>query len=350
MFDGLPHDHASSNHGHGHGNQSRHHRNGHVLEQTALARLAADETHLQRRQHNVQNFGSAWLRPPGIAKTLHQMREEKREQEEHQEALRRERLAQELAEAEAEAAAETMEDEQGMDDVQLDGAQDLDDEIPDADDDFGFGGDSDEEEEEPEDDDEEEPQDSDEEDEIQRESRANDLMAARMRMSDDAFRQALVRGETSGDDMYGGEEELEEQDQGHLLGEDDFADTGVEYADGEDDMGMGMGADLDDDIPEAESGMYEHTDSEEDLSSSEAPGSPVASDNNNSSELGDDDDIGFEPRTAPLGPPESPTLGTRSRRNTNVSAGGRASMDLSAFLSQDESSFMDSSPIQRRRQ
>lgn len=312
-----------------------------MLERTALARLAADETYMQRRRLNVQNFGSGWLRPPGIAKTLHQMREEKREQEEHQEAMRRERLAQELAEAEADAAAETMDDEQGMmDDVQLDGAQDLDDDIPDADDDFALGGDSDEE--EPEDEEEEEPQPDSEDDESRREDRQNDLMAARMQMADDAFRQALVRGETDGDDMYGGEEELEEEDQGHMLGEDDFADSGNYVEDGYDDLGMD--GDLDDDIPEAESGMYEHTDSEAELSSSEAP--PASEDGDGAV---DEEDIGFAPRTAPLGPPQSPTLGVRSRRSTNASA-GRASMDLSAFLSQDESSFMDSSPVQRRRQ
>ena len=57
-----------------------------------------------------------------MPKTLHQMREEKREQEEHQEALRREQLAQELAEAEA----ADMPEDGTMDDVQLDGARDLD--------------------------------------------------------------------------------------------------------------------------------------------------------------------------------------------------------------------------------
>ncbi|CAF3594132.1 unnamed protein product [Fusarium graminearum] len=74
-----------------------------IIERSALARLAADEQYMQRRRLNVQNYGSGWLKPPGVPKTLHQMREEKREQEEHQEAMRREQLAQELAEAEAAA-------------------------------------------------------------------------------------------------------------------------------------------------------------------------------------------------------------------------------------------------------
>ena len=78
------------------GSNGHHHRQrGHILERTALARLAADEAYMQRRRTNVQNFGSTWLKPPGLPKTLHQMREEMREQEEHQEAMRREQLAQE---------------------------------------------------------------------------------------------------------------------------------------------------------------------------------------------------------------------------------------------------------------
>ncbi|PCD45040.1 hypothetical protein AU210_000486 [Fusarium oxysporum f. sp. radicis-cucumerinum] len=164
-----------------------------LIERSALARLAADEQYMQRRRLNVQNYGSGWLKPPGVPKTLHQMREEKREQEEHQEAMRREQLAQELAEAEAE-------------------------------------------------------------------ERQNDLMQARMRMGDDAFREALVRGEPDANDMYGDTEGLEEEeDNGHLLDEEDFAQ--------DDDLGMDMDADLDEDIPEAESGGYEHTDSEAEISS-----------------------------------------------------------------------------------
>ena len=267
------------------------------MERSLLARLATEEQHMHRRLVHVQNFGSGWLRPPGLPKTLHQMREERREQEEHQEALRREQLAQELAEAEAGGAAP----EDGlMDDVQLDGAQDLDDEIPDADDHFGLQSDS-----ESGGDEEEEGAAEADDSEV----RANDLMAARMRMTDDAFREALVRGDPDGDDMYDGEEELEEEHQGHMLDEDDFADDG----------NLGMEANLDDDIPEAESGLYEHTDSDAELSSSEEE---------------DDGGEGFAPRAPP---PDSPT--TR----------GRPSMDISGILSQDESSFMDSSPVERRR-
>ncbi|KAG5985283.1 hypothetical protein E4U55_007386 [Claviceps digitariae] len=327
----------STSHSHAQGpSRSR----GHILERTALARLAADEQHMHRRRIHVQNFGSTWLRPLGVPKTLHQMREEKREQEEHQEALRREQLAQEYAEA---GAAEDVEADM-MDDVQLDGAQDLDEEIPDADDAdglFAMDADSDDddddqgqqqEEEEEEDTAVEEPDDESElDDEALREERQNDLMAARMRMTDDAFREALVRGDPDGDDMYGREEELQEEHQGHMLDEEDFA-----HGDNDDDLGD-MDANLDDDIPEAESGLYEHTDSAAELSSSE----DARHDDDDDEE--EQEDFAFALRSAAMGPPQSPTL--RGRR---VSAGLRESMDLSNMLSQDESSFMQSSPAERR--
>lgn len=332
---------------------------------------------MHRRRINVQNFGSGWLRPPGVPKTLHQMREERREQEEHQEALRREQLAQELAEAEGGMTEGGVTDDGMMDDVQLDGAQDLDDEIPDADDDFAFSGNSDDDEDEDEEDEDEDEEDEEEDEgdengelsqETLRGERENNLMATRMRMTDDAFREALIRGDPDGDDMYGGEEELEEEARGQILDEDDLAYDG---ALGDDGMAGEMEANLDDDIPEAESGGYEHTDSEAELSSSsteeededeteeedaqeEEAEAEVQCYNDEDDEDedgsgGDDNDddvpdVGFMPRMAQFGPPLSPTL----RGRTNL-AGPRMSMDLSGILSQDESSFMDSSPAQRPR-
>jgi hypothetical protein len=283
---------------------------------------------MARRKMNVANFGSHWLKPPGVPKTLHQMREEKREQDEHQEAMRREQLAQELAEAEAAGVPED-----GMDDVQLDGAQDLDDDIPDAGDDFFMGDGDDYDDDEDEDGEDEEGEDGDED--AVREERHNDIMAARMRMTDDAFREALMRGDADGDDMYGSDEELEEEDQGHMLDEDDFAHDGTH-----DDMGD-MDADLDEDIPEAEDGGYEHTDSEAELTSSSSDG---GGEEDHEEEDTGIEDMGFAPRVAPLGPPLSPTL----RGRASLSTPGH-SMELSSILSQDESSFMHSSPAQSRR-
>jgi hypothetical protein len=304
---------------------------------------------------NVQNFGSTWLKPPGVPKTLHQMREEKREQEEHQEAMRREQLAQELAEAEGGGAM----DDGMMDDVQLDGAQDLDDEIPDADDGFDPSSDDSEEDEDEEDEDEENVDEEDDEEEAVREEEADeealreerqhDLVAARMRMTDDAFREALIRGDPEADgSMYGGEEELEEEDRGQILDEDDFAYDGTL----DDGMAGDMDADLDDDIPEAEDGGYEHTDSEADVSSTaqtdEQDDEDEVDDDDDEGE-GDTHDLSFVPaRSAPLGAPQSPTL----PRHAGFHTGPRASMDLSGLLSQDESSLMTmmaSSPAAMRR-
>jgi hypothetical protein len=86
---------------------------------------------MERRKHNIQNFGSSWIKPPGMPKSLYQLREEEREMKEHQEALRREALAAELAEAEAEGADEMLQGE-GMD-GEAEEVRDLDDDVPDAD-------------------------------------------------------------------------------------------------------------------------------------------------------------------------------------------------------------------------
>lgn len=307
---------------------------------------------------NVQNFGSTWLKPPGVPKTLHQMREEKREQEEHQEAMRREQLAQELAEAEG---GGTMDDGM-MDDVQLDGAQDLDDEIPDADDGFDPSSDDSEEDEnedeenEDEDDDEEAVREEEADEEAQRQERQHALMAARMRMTDDAFREALLRGDPEADgSVYGDDEELEDEDQGQILDEHDFA-----YDENLDDGTAGdMDADLDDDIPEAEDGGYEHTDSEADISSfvrgedvdvDEDEEEAREEDEEGEGDTTDTHDLSFMPaRATPLAAPPSPTL----PRHMGFRTGPRPSIDLSALLSQDESSMMmmESSPavMMRRR-
>lgn len=282
----------------------------------------------------MANFGSYWLKPPGVPKTLHQMREEKREHDEHQEAMRREQLAQDLAEAEAAGMPED-----GMDDVQLDGAQDLDDDIPDAGDDF-FAANDDDSDDDDGDDDGDDAGDDDEggDEEALREERHNDLMAARMRMTDDAFRQHLMLGDPDGDGMYGGEEELEEEGQGHMLDEDDFVQSSAL------DDGMGdMDADLDDEIPEAEDGGYEHTDSEAELSSN-------SSDPDRYGDEQEEDDIGhsmdYGPRTSQvMGPPQSPTL----RGRDIPSSAARHSLELSSILSHDDTSFMESSPAQGRR-
>lgn len=283
-----------------------------------MARLRADEQNLERRRHNVTNFGSAWLKPPGIPKTLYQLREERREAEEHQEAMRREQLAQDLAEAEAAGGGTTgMEGPEtqdqngdptadGMDDVQLDGARDLDEDIPEGDS-AGFGLDSDEEEE---DDDEDEQDENTEGVSITERAMEARLLAQRMR-ENNSFQ---------GASFYDGEEDLDEEARAGMIEEDDLVGDG-------DIDDMGMGGDLDDDIPEGMSGGlsggYEHTDSEEGMSSGEA-----------------DEDAG---NTSYVPPSRAPQAG-RFRNSLARSDVTRHSLAISDLLSRDGSSVLGSSP------
>ncbi|RDA88789.1 hypothetical protein CP533_4028 [Ophiocordyceps camponoti-saundersi (nom. inval.)] len=302
-----------------------------MMERTALARLQVEEQAVLQRRTHVQNFGSSWLKPPGVLKTLQQLREERREYEEHQEAVRRERLARELAEAEAVG----LPDDDMMDDVQLDGARDLDDDVPTADEHFAMDEDDDVDV----DDDDEADDDIEEgeDDEAQREEdRQNDLVAARMRMADDAFREALVRGDADAVDMYDGDIE-QQAAQGHMLDEDDFAA-----------QPLNMNANLDDDIPEAESGAYEHTDSEAGVSTTDG-----GDDDDDEEEDEDEDNFAqLHHHRPPLsasrpGLLRSPTM---PRRATPI-APRTTNLDM-LLLSQDGSSFVTSdgsSPAQSRR-
>ncbi|RWA12241.1 hypothetical protein EKO27_g2868 [Xylaria grammica] len=331
----LHHEHS---HSHPHGANTNHRRGTHLIERSPLARLRADEQNLERRQQNVTNFGSAWLKPPGLPKTLHQLREERREAEEHQEALRREQLAQELAEAEAEAAGvgagagagpgdviggggpDTMLDappdgDDSMDDVQLDGTHDLDDEIPEAEDaDFGL---SDNEDEEDEDDDEDEESGDAEEREMRAaHAQQQQLMARRMRQANDTFREDMARGRDSAA-FYGIDEDIDDEDQSQMIEEDDLIGAHGDIDD------MGMDADLDDEIPEAESmGGYEHTDTEAELSSS------IDGDDHNDSHMS------FV----------APQQTNRLRHSLARSEATRNSIAISDILSRDGSSVLGSSP------
>lgn len=201
---------------------------------------------MERRKQNVQNYGSSWIKPPGVVKSLHQLREEKRELEEHQEALRREQLAQELAEAEA--ADELLQGEGG--DGEMEEARDLDDDIPEAD----ITG--------------QDPGESGSEDDLDADESAGATMA--QRIPDDMYRDALVRGSEGHSHGYGSEGGLasDDEDGSQMLQEDDLVheqglDDNVDL-----DMDMDMDADLDSGVPESAIGGYEHTDTEDELTSS----------------------------------------------------------------------------------
>jgi hypothetical protein len=153
-------------------------------------------------------------------------------------------LAQELAEAEAEAA-ETMLQLEGAGGGEMDQVRDLDDDVPDAevtvldDDSSDTGG---------------------EENDAQIEEVPRGVMASRI--PDDVYREALVRGEEIRPRRGS---TIDDEDQSQMLQEEDL----VHESQPEHDMDMDIDADLDAEIPEAEEGGYEHTDSELELSTSD---------------------------------------------------------------------------------
>ncbi|CZT42178.1 uncharacterized protein RSE6_02031 [Rhynchosporium secalis] len=240
----APHDHATTH------QPSRRHLPAH---RTPLSRLRHDEEYMERRKLNIQNYGSGWIKPPGIQKSLHQQREERREMEEHQEALRREQLAQELAEAEAADGIDEMLQGEGME-GEMEEVRDLDDDVPDADADATRLLDSDSE-------------GSEEGDENDVEEVPRNVLASRL--PDDMYRDALIRGDEARQSGFRDEDSGDDEDEEgeDLLQEEDLIHEHVQEE--QHDLDMNMDGDLDDEIPEASADGYEHTDTEEELTSSE---------------------------------------------------------------------------------
>merc|ERR1711939_568316 len=88
------------------------------------------------------------------------------------------------------------------------------------------------------------------------------------RLPDDVYREALIRGDEVRQTRFGEEDSVGDEDEGgeNLLQEEDLMH---EHHDEQHDLDMNMDGDLDNDIPEASVDGYEHTDTEEELSSSE---------------------------------------------------------------------------------
>lgn len=203
---------------------------------------------MERRKQNVQNYGSSWIKPPGVFKSLHQLREERREMEEHQEALRREQLAQELADAEA--GDELLQGEGG--DGEMEATRDLDDDIPEAET-TGIG---------------EEGSDNDG---FENDAQAASRGVLSQRMPEEAYREALVQGEEALGRRFGGDDDSDTDvdDQLQMLREEDLVHESGPRPVADIDMVIDMEADLDDDVPDAEHGEYEHTDTDAELSTSD---------------------------------------------------------------------------------
>jgi len=188
---------------------------------SSLAALRADEANIEQRKQNVRRFGAAWLRPPGVAKTYQAQMDEEAERAEQAELARREALMNELA------AAERSQVQLGTDGAGEEPTEerDLDADIPDADAEALEDGDDGEVE-------------GEQDVTFNEESflEGSDLMHEQE--EEDLLSQQMIRLE---------EAELE----GRLQDERD----------------LGLERDLDDDVPEA--GSYEHTDTEEELESSD---------------------------------------------------------------------------------
>ncbi|ROW03801.1 hypothetical protein VMCG_05465 [Cytospora schulzeri] len=368
----TPHDaHPSNDRGHPHHNHNHHGGHHHhpsrdrraLLERTPLARLRFEEQLMERRRLNVSNFGSAWLKPPGVPKTLFQMREERREAEEHAEALRREQqLAAELAEAGAEGQTTLGEEGEDLDEPMMGGGgggggeeegmgeeqPDLDDDIPEAEG-FGFDGEDDsEDEEETVEMEEEGEEDTEEEDgsftgtghagvvQVSPAERRDMREQVRdMRAAEDRVREVMARGQEGGglvvdDDLINGDDGsgmLEEDDLVHEFDHDVPGDAHP----GDSSMDMDMDADLDGDIPEADGG-YEHTDSDAELSEDGTHNLSFAGTARN-----------------PQASRFRRSLPRSSLRGSQRASLAQSEFDISGLLSQDGSSYMEGSPHMRRR-
>ncbi|KAJ6127441.1 hypothetical protein N7523_003053 [Penicillium sp. IBT 18751x] len=88
----------------------------------SLSALQVEERALRARKQNIASFGYSWIRPAGCAKTMLGMKEE--------EAEREEAMAAQQAEMNAVEGEGIMDDDTGMREEGMD--RDLDDEIPDA--------------------------------------------------------------------------------------------------------------------------------------------------------------------------------------------------------------------------
>lgn len=289
-----------------------------------------------------------------MSKTLYQQREEKRELEEHQEAIRREQLAQELFEAEEEDNEELASAVDGEEQVLREGAngiaeRDLDDDVPDANATPSVSSEESTSEDEEEDD--EDGQDSDGEGltapalgpgyvppdralaRIEYDSDGEVIPTSSYpppdrfpaRLTDDDYRQTLSQPGAGalGADGFDDNEFGDDENPAEMLQEEDLIQRGGDVGiamDGD----IDMDADLDADIPDADaSGMggYEHTDTEEELESSDV----------------EDDDESVDGGRLPL-------AGNRGITTSMVrSDGTQTSMDLSSIISSGNS-LVGSSP------
>ncbi|GIZ36566.1 hypothetical protein CKM354_000003700 [Cercospora kikuchii] len=259
-----------------------------------LAILAADEKAIETRKHAVRMFGSQWIRPPGVAKTLQAMNEELAERLEQDELERQERgmMDMQAQQQQAELDAEAREHEAAEEAGEVEEERDLDDDIPEAD--------------------------------------------AEASTADVTFNEDSM--------MEGSQMAQNEYDEQQYTNLEEAELTGA--AQDEEDLGMEMERDLDDSVPEA--GSYQHTDTELEESDSDSElrssfvGRPAPSSARTSR----------TPATAERSIVEPPMLGLQERMRAQVSAADSlprspGSLNLSSSVL-DSSMMAGSSPVVQR--
>ncbi|PNS13862.1 hypothetical protein CAC42_1353 [Sphaceloma murrayae] len=310
-----------------------------------LALLKADEDAIRKRKENIARFGSTWIKPPGISKTLQAETEERAEREEQELLARREQMMldmqarQEEEERRARVAAEGEGEETG---------RDLDDEVPDAEEVEDLDDDDDDDESESEVESEEDDGDGMDRDldaDVQDGSAMDrDLDGSvpegmESTEGDMTFGDgSLIEGSMFVDSRVGEDEngmvarEIEEQERYARIEEAELTGAAQEQYD------LGMEGNLDDSVPDA--GAYEHTDTELEDDSSE------------------DEDSLMGPPVRPEAPRRTSgraglfdisrrALGSRPSggRPSGGSTGSRSSLSARDASSLLESSFVTSSPV-----
>lgn len=218
----------------------------------SLAQLKADEDAIRKRKENIARFGSTWIKPPGVAKTLQAETEEKQEREEQEALQRREQMMMDLqAQQEAEEARQRMEAQaaaEGEEGGTGEQERDLDEEIPDADEEEVSVLTSEDEEGE-----------EGEEGAVDVTFNEESMIEGSMMVEEQGGVSLLQEENQERDLDY--EHEVQEQERYLQLEEAEI--TGV----AQDQYDLGMEANLDDSVPEA--GSYEHTDTELDVDDSD---------------------------------------------------------------------------------
>ncbi|KAL2351420.1 hypothetical protein BJ546DRAFT_995500 [Cryomyces antarcticus] len=308
---------------------------------TPHAQLAFDESAITHRKANIRRYGSTWLRPPGVSKTLQTLHDEAAEREEQEAQARREQDVLDLQAAEEERAMmeevrrTAGQEEGGGGREDHAGERDLDDDVPSA-----GADDMDYEDIDDDDDDEDGLHDRDLDDSIPSAADAAFLTAGSSPSTSSLLRNSVVPADR---DFSQADIDtslaLEDAEISGLL--QDARDLGIEAGE----------RDLDDDVPEA--GSYQHTDTELEDDSSDA-GYPDFE-----GEMMRSDERQYPASRAAGQPHAHPSIANNTNANTirlragNVRAQhrrdtrGLALDEGSSVL--DGSSFLGSSPVLSRR-